>query len=208
MKKTKIRALILDYGGVISKPQNPENVNNILQILKQDYNDFRKVYQGKRENYDNGKLSGEEYWNSILQHYGLKLNDYEITNLIQEDVKSWTQINDVMIQFIKESRRKLHKLSILSNMTRDTSAYMKRHFQWLEIFDELIFSWEIGINKPDTRIYEACLSKLQISPHECLFVDDAVENVNGALKLGMNAIHFKSYPEFWQELDKNFSLNQ
>jgi hypothetical protein len=35
MGKTKIRALILDYGGVISKPQNPDNVNNILKILSQ-----------------------------------------------------------------------------------------------------------------------------------------------------------------------------
>ncbi len=208
MKKTKIRALILDYGGVISKPKNPENVNNILQILKQDYNDFWKVYQGKRENYDNGKISGEEYWISILQHYGLEQNDSEITNLIQEDVKSWTQINDVMIQFIKESRGKLHKLAILSNMTRDTSAFIKRHFQWLELFDELIFSWEIEINKPDARIYEACLSKLQISPHECLFVDDGIENVNEAMKLGINAIYFRSFPEFRQELDKNFILTQ
>ena len=94
MRKKRIRALILDYGGVISKPQNPDNVNKILQILSQDHNDFMDVYRSKRENYDNGQLSGEEYWHSILQHYGLELDDSKVTNLIQEDVKSWTQIND------------------------------------------------------------------------------------------------------------------
>ena len=58
MEKIKIRALILDYGGVISKPQNPENVHTMLQILKQDdADDFRKVYESKRANYDNGQLS-------------------------------------------------------------------------------------------------------------------------------------------------------
>ncbi len=206
MKKTRIRALILDYGGVISKPQNPDNVNNILQILKLDDNDFKNVYQDKRENYDNGQLSGEEYWLNILQHYGLEPNGSEVTDLIQEDIKSWTQINDSMIQFIEESRAKLHKLAIISNMTRDTLAFMNRHFQWLELFDELIFSCEIGINKPDTRIYEACLSRLEISAQECLFVDDSEENVLGAMKSGMNVVHFKFFAQFWQESDKKFYL--
>jgi putative hydrolase of the HAD superfamily len=208
MGKTRIRALVLDYGGVISKPQNPHNVNNILQILNQNDCDFRKLYQSKRENYDNGQLSGEEYWLSIILHYSLKLNDSQVTNLIQEDVKSWTQINDSMIQFIKESRGKLHKLAIISNITRDILAFMKKHFQWLELFDELIYSCEIGKNKPDKRIYEACLSRLEIPPQECLFVDDSVENVLGAMKSGMEVIHFKSFFQFWQELNKNFRLCQ
>jgi len=208
MRQTRIRALVLDYGGVISKPQNPDNVNNILQILRQDDNDFGNVYKSKRENYDNGQLSGEEYWLSILQHYGLEQSDSKVINLIQEDVKSWTQINDSMIQFIKEIRGKLHKLAIISNMTSDTLAFMKKHFQWLELFDELIFSCELGKNKPDTRIYEACLNRLELPPQECLFVDDSVENVHGAMKSGMKVIHFKSFLQFWQELDKNFRLSQ
>ena len=85
---------------------------------------------------------------------------------------------------------------------------MKNHFQWLELFDELIYSCEIGKNKPDKRIYEACLSRLEIPPQECLFVDDSVENVHGAMKSGMEVIHFKSFFQFRQELDKNFRLCQ
>ena len=208
MGKTRIRALILDYGGVISKPQNPENVNNILQILSQDHNDFMDVYRSKRENYDNGQLSGEEYWHSILQHYGLEQDDSKVTNLIQEDVKSWTQINDSMIQFIKESREKLHKLAIISNMTRDCLGYMKENFQWLELFDELIFSCELGKSKPDTRIYEVFFSRIEIPPQDCLFADDLVENVDGAMKSGMNVIHFKSFLQFRQELDQNYRLSR
>ena len=208
MGKTRIRALVLDYGGVISMPQNSDNVNNMLQILSQDHNDFMDVYRSKRENYDNGRLSGEEYWHSILQHYGLEKNDSKVTNLIQEDVKSWTQLNDSMIQFIKESRGRLHKLAIISNMTGDCLVFMKKHFQWLELFDELIFSCEFGMNKPDTQIYEACLSRIEMPPQECLFVDDSVENVNGAMKSGIEVIHFKSFFQFWQELDKNFYLSQ
>jgi epoxide hydrolase-like predicted phosphatase len=206
MGKTRIRAIVLDYGGVLSKPQNPDNVNNMLQILSQDDNEFRKAYQSNRGNYDNGQLSGVEYWHGIIQHFGLEPNDSQVTNLIREDIKSWTQINDPMIQFIKESRGKVHKLAIISNMTIDTLAFMKKHFQWLELFDELIYSCEIGKNKPDQRMYEACLSRLEIPPRECLFVDDLLENVHGAMQSGMAVIHFKSFFQFRQELDKNICL--
>jgi len=96
MGKTRIRALVLDYGGVISKPQNPDNVDNMLKILKQDDKDFRNAYLSQRENYDNGQLSGVEYWHSIIQHLGLELNDSQLADLIREDIKSWTQVNELV----------------------------------------------------------------------------------------------------------------
>ena len=207
MEKIRIRALILDYGGVISKSQNIDNVNSFLKILKQDDNDFRNVYISKRKNYDNGQLSDEEYWFSIVQHYDLEKNDSKVTKLIQEDIKSWNQINDSMMQFIKESRRNIHKLAIVSNMTRDTLSFMRKHFEWLELFDELIFSCDIGNNKPERRIYIFCLNRIEVPPQECLFVDDSVENVHGAMESGMKVIHFKSFFQFWQELEKNFCLS-
>lgn len=207
MKKTKIEALILDYGGVISHSQNPDNVKNILQILKQDGYDFRKVYQDTRANYDNGQLSGEEYWHNILRYYGVNANDTEISQLIEEDVKSWTQVNDAMIELIKEIKGKVQKLAFISNMTQDTLVFMKERFNWLDQFDELVFSCEEGINKPDVRIYEACLMRLDISAQDSLFVDDSEENIVGAMKTGMNVIHFKSFTQFCQELDRKFYFN-
>jgi putative hydrolase of the HAD superfamily len=206
MKKTRIRALILDYGGVISQPQNPDNVNNILQILRQDVGDFRDIYLRERESYDSDRLSGREYWLNVLRHLGLEPSDSKVNDLIREDIKGWTRINDSMIRFVEENKARLHKLAIISNMTRETLTFMNRHFQWLGLFDELVFSCEIGISKPDAKIYETCLGRLEISPRECLFVDDSEENVLGAIKSGMNVIHFKSFPQFRQELDKSFYL--
>lgn len=206
MDKIRTRALILDYGGVISQPQNLENMNNILQSLKQDHDDFHQVYRSHRAQYDRGQISGEQYWTTILQHYGLDPSRFEIACLIQEDVKSWTHLNESMIQFITESRSKVHKLAIISNMTRDTLAFMKRHYDWLELFDVLSFSCKVGKNKPDREIYEACLEKLNICPNECLFVDDSTENVKGAMESGMHAIRFKTFPEFILELDERFYM--
>lgn len=206
MSKTKIKALILDYGGVISQPQSSKNVNNIFKVLHVDHDEFREIYLREREHYDGGRTSGEEYWTSILKHFDFNPDDLDINFLIQEDVKSWTKLNQSMIDFIHDSHPKIQKLAVISNMMYDTLAFIRTHFSWLELFDVLIFSCDLGINKPDKRIYQACLQKLPVSADECLFVDDSVENVNAAIQTGMNAIQFTTYPKFLADLNEGFTF--
>ena len=208
MGKIKIRALILDYGGVISQPQNPENVNTILQCLGQDYDDFMQVYYDLRVGYDNGQLSGQEYWVKVLQHYGLDPNGFDLSRFIQEDVNSWTHLNESMLQFITENKNRIPKLAMISNMVDDTLVFMRRHYDWLDLFDELIFSCEVGVNKPEREIYEICLRKLNISPHECLFVDDSRINVKGAKDSGMRAIQFNNFSQFLHDFEEKFFITQ
>ncbi len=208
MSKTRIRALILDYGGVISQPQNPENVIAILKSVKRDINDFQEVYRSQREQYDRGQISGEQYWIRILQSYQLEPKGFDLARLIQEDVKSWMRPNASTIRFLRESRSKIYKLAMISNMTNDSLAYLRGHYDWLGLFDELCFSCEIGKNKPEREIYEACLGKLGMRPSECLFVDDSAENVEGAMQVGMSAIQFRSFSEFILELDEMYCLTQ
>jgi putative hydrolase of the HAD superfamily len=164
MNKIKIRALILDYGGVISLPQNPQNVDNILTTLGKGHNDFHRVYRGLRSLYDDGQLSGAEYWAQVLEHYQIEPDERLIARIIREDVQSWTNINSSMIQFIQERKSQVARLAIISNMTRETLVFMREHFQWLDLFDVLTFSCDVGINKPARKIYQACLDKLDTSP--------------------------------------------
>ncbi len=208
MEKTRIRALILDYGGVISKPQNLDAFQEILLMPGIDENHFVEIYYANRKNYDNGQLTGQEYWRQILQNLGLEAHETLVNNLIQADVNSWTQIDDSMLRFITANRAKVEKLAIISNMIRDTLAYIKKNFEWLNLFDGQIYSCEIGINKPDRRIFEYCLDSLEVSAHDCLFVDDSEKNVRGAKNSGMNVIHYKSFPHFLQEFREKYSWDR
>ena len=204
MGKNKIRALILDFGGVISLPQNSKNLYNILQTSNLEHNDFMKVYLNQRANYDNGQITGKQYWLNILQYYGFESKIPKIPNLIKEDIASWTVINDSMIQFISEIRGKFFKLAIISNMNNDVLEYLRVNFRWFELFDELIFSCEVGINKPNREIYKTCLRELNLSACDCLFVDDSLENVRAAKELDMHAIQFGTMSEFIIEFNGKF----
>jgi putative hydrolase of the HAD superfamily len=203
-----IRSIILDFGGVISQPQKKYHVDNMLKIINQDPSNFMEVYRRFRGDYDKGILSGEEYWLKISNHFGCELNKIEIKELINEDIKSWININDKMFSLIMEIRKRVYNLSIISNMPADLLDYMIKHLDWLSIFDECTFSCEIGINKPDTEIYFYCIDKIGVSPNDCLFVDDSLDNVDGAKKIGMNTIHFISFEHFSEELKRNYLLSK
>ncbi len=188
-------------------PQDKHRINNMIEMVNLGPKEFLNRYLMFRPEYDIGKISGKEYWIRILQKDD-ELGDIKFRRLIGEDVQSWTQINKEMIQFISDARENVLNLSMISNMPRDHLEVIRDRFGWLNLFDELTFSCDVGINKPDPEIYEHCLDKIGIPSHECLFIDDSKPNIEGARKLGLNTIHFKSHAQMVEELEKYLLINK
>ena len=62
--------------------------------------------------------------------------------------------------------------------------------QWgiLGLFDAAVISTQVGATKPDLKMYSAIAQKLDADPADCLFVDDRVDNLEGAVAAGMKAV--------------------
>ncbi len=89
-----------------------------------------------------------------------------------------------MYRFIEELKEKGFKTYLCSN----TPDEIYRHFDdipALKLMDGIIASCDIGINKPDRRIFEALLEKYSLSADECYFIDDMPQNIEGAMKVGI-----------------------
>jgi putative hydrolase of the HAD superfamily len=197
-----VRALVLDYGGVLSLPQDPASVGRMVEHLGVDGDLFRRIYRQHRPAFDSGLVSGEQYWRGVVEGCGLDSKRVDLDYLIALDVQSWTQLNEAMVRFVHDVRPRVHRLAMISNMTMNTLASMRRNLKWLALFDECVFSCEIGSNKPGHEIYETCLCRLGLPAGRCLFVDDSVENVRGAQQVGMAAIVFESTGQFLAELQR------
>ncbi|MEU3206198.1 HAD family phosphatase [Streptomyces cyaneofuscatus] len=94
--------------------------------------------------------------------------------------------NEELMAYLRGIRRRC-RLGILSNSfvgarERETALY---HFD--ELVEQIVYSHEIGINKPDPRAFEAACAALGVRPEDGLFVDDVVINVEAARALGMQA---------------------
>jgi 2-haloacid dehalogenase len=90
--------------------------------------------------------------------------------------------------------RDLHASGIrtfgLTNWSARTFAIARRRFTFLDEFDGIVVSGEVGVAKPDARIYRALLGRFRLAPAETLFIDDRRANVESAARLGIRGVVF------------------
>ncbi len=98
-----------------------------------------------------------------------------------------------------EKLRGKYRLGILSN----TSSRQARKLGDLyDAFDAVVLSEEVGTSKPKKEAYERVLSDLGVSPEEAIFIDDSLENVKGAERLGMKSVLYEDPKKLKESLRK------
>lgn len=95
-----------------------------------------------------------------------------------------------------------YKLGLISNTNQVHVEHMTARYELFKHFDELWFSNEAGLRKPDPAIYRLAIEHFGVNPREMVFVDDLKPNIEGAESLGINGILFKSYEQLVRDLDK------
>jgi putative hydrolase of the HAD superfamily len=204
-----IKALIFDYGGVLSLPQDKSCIKKMQETCNIPPDIFIFEYNRYRPEYDRGTISGFEYWTSILKSSNSETTSEIIRALVDEDVKSWTQINPTIVNWAKRLKQFSYRTAILSDMTEDTLGYVMKNFGWISVFDVRVFSCKLGMTKPEPAIYYRCLNELKIKPEDGLFIDDDIGNAKAAEELGMKGIHYKNPQRLQIELHKlGVNINQ
>jgi len=102
---------------------------------------------------------------------------------------SYEQLNISLVQFMSRLRPHYKIATICNGGSREA---VHRKFRLDELVDLMLFDGEEGVSKPDVRIYQRALMRLNIEPHEAVFVDDKESNIESAQGLGMRVIHFKN----------------
>jgi FMN phosphatase YigB (HAD superfamily) len=76
-----------------------------------------------------------------------------------------------------------------------------------DLFDAVVLSGQVGFGKPDVRIYLLTAERLGLTPEECVFVDDMVSNVRGAVRAGMVGVHHRDVDTTLFELNALFGID-
>lgn len=108
-----------------------------------------------------------------------------------------------MIDLLPELKKRF-RLVVLSNTDALHIAYIDRAYGFLHHFDSHVYSYEVGLLKPDPAIYRIALERSDTAPHEAVYIDDKLENVQTAMNLSMEGIHFKGYDAFIREWESRF----
>ncbi|MGO9340143.1 MAG: HAD family hydrolase [Terracidiphilus sp.] len=187
-----LRAVVFDYGMVLTGPQEPKAHAALLRITGLPPERFEPLYWANRHAYDEGKLTGLAFWQKFLRDAGLNLPAKKAEELNLWDARMWTTQNPVMLSWQRKLKQRGILTAILSNMGDNVHENMKREFDWLSRFDVLVWSYQLHIAKPDPAIYLHVLKELGTRAEETLFLDDKRLNIQAAQALGFKAIQFST----------------
>ncbi len=188
-RRDQRRSLVFDWGGVImvSVDRGPRHAWDRRLGLPEGT--VESVVHGISAWRDAqcGRVTLDAYWQAVQAE--LHLTPDQLVGL-QRDFYSGDQLNEELVTLIRELRHNKVPVGLMSNNTlnlRDSLAA----FEIGDLFDASVISAEIGIMKPDSGAYQAILDKMHIPAEAAIFVDDFIENVEGARAVGMQAVHYR-----------------
>jgi len=110
--------------------------------------------------------------------------------------------NEELFAFMRTLHERGYRMAILTNNVREWEPLWRSMLPIDELFELVIDSGFEGVRKPDPRIYEVTLGRLEVAPQAVLFVDDMEINCDAARRLGMQAVWFRSNVQAIEEIER------
>ena len=192
----KIKNIIFDLGGVIL---NLDYTKTVDEFKKIGLLNFQDLYSQKMQNilfddFEKGEVSSAEFISSLIDSENLKIKEIDFINawnamLLEIPVKK--------LEFI-DALKKDYKVFLLSNtnevhINKFEDDLKKNNMlnQFYKCFDKVYYSSRMGKRKPDENCFKQVLEENQLVPQQTLFIDDSVQHIKGAKRIGIETFHLE-----------------
>ena len=182
---TQIKNIVFDIGNVIVRWAPHEVVKSVFpdkdpeQFLKQIYPIWLDLNLGKFS--ESQAIS--------MYHDQLDISKAKLSYFLDE-LKTSQKFIPGSIELLQKLYSLGFPLYSITDNVKEILAYHKAHSNFLHYFKGIISSSDVGIVKPDKRIFQYLLDKYELMADESVFIDDLVRNVEGAKSVGMQAFQF------------------
>jgi epoxide hydrolase-like predicted phosphatase len=192
----EIRAIFFDLGNVLLAFDWKKTYARILQKSTLSSEEMgKRFFQTRYVQYELNQVTTDEFFadfKRLLEYQGSKEELQKITTHIFSPI-------DTHIALARRLKAR-YRLGIISNTNQAHADFFKAQYDFLDLFEVKIYSHEARARKPDCRIYDLSLSRMNATASESLFIDDLKENVEAARDLGWRAIHLKKDTDLEREL--------
>lgn len=181
-----IKSVVFDLAGVVvaRNPQRfPKHLDEFFNFV------FKSHMQGIPQfwtDYDLGIMEEADVATALAEYRGC---DVATAREYMQLAIEYQEVIAPTAELIKELKEQGYRLYVLSNMSKEYIAFLRK-FPVFEYFDDQVVSCEIGLGKPDRRIYEYLLSHCGLEASETIFVDDRKDNTDAAEEVGLATMHF------------------
>ena len=193
------QAVVFDYGGVLAKPNRDVAIKFLCRSLHISAEELKKTKPEREAFFKNGQ-SEKEFWLQFALQKNIELPEDWTANF-SAAMKTALGTKATMFALVDELKKQQIPVGLLSNVN-ERSARFIRSFGFYSPFDPCLLSCELGMEKPNPKIFQILVEKMQLSPHDIVFIDDLPENIAAAKKVGIDAILFKSSKQIRKALEK------
>lgn len=193
-----VKAVIFDmFETLITHFESPlymgKQISNDMGIDEQK---FREIWNTSDDDRTLGKRTLEDVIEEILKvnnRYSIELFDKVIAKRKKSKVECFEHLHPEIIPLFNQLKEMSIKIGLITNCYFEESEVIRDSILF-DYFDAVCMSCEMGIMKPDTRIFHKCMEALDVAPEECIYVGDGGSlELETAKTLGMHPIQATWY---------------
>lgn len=184
----QVKAIIFDLYGVLG-------INSWQSFKKQHFADRPEAWEPLRrlgQSVDAGETDESEFVAALAEATG------ELEATVRAQFEN-TKANHELLDFISNYLKPHYKVGLLSNASKDVTKHIFSDDE-RQLFDEIVLSAQHGYTKPDRDAYQLICDRLELSPSECLMIDDQPKYVEAAKKHGLPTLLFSTNQQIMAEL--------
>jgi epoxide hydrolase-like predicted phosphatase len=197
----RLKAVIFDVGGVLIRTHSRAGREKWAAKFDLDPWEFENfVFNGQSGRQAQlGQKTSAAHWRWLGDYF--KLDQAELAEL-RRDFFAGDDLNQSLVEHIQRLRLGGYRTGLLSNFMDNARRLWAEVYPFIQYFDGVIISAEVGLMKPDPQIYRLAAESVGVAATEALFVDDFRENIAAARAVGMQTIHFTDPEIARQQLAK------
>ncbi len=141
-------------------------------------------------------MTDQEYWEWAVSEWKLNLSWKEVVNLMIDSY----DVDENVVSTVKRLREVGYKTAICSNNFPARINGLQEKFGFLNDFDVIALSYEVGESKPSVKIFEELVKKSGVESESIVFADDNSDNLNGAKEVGITTFLYEGFDKYLDQL--------